>query len=310
MPVLARHRAPPLASQSTKLAHSPARPNSKQDDGAQRSIAEAVEGWYPSHTMTRHQTNLAAVSGGGKTSGLKPVRAHRNLTAEVVERLAAEIRSGRLKPGGRLPTEQELMSVLGVSRTVVREAVAALKADGLVTTRQGAGAFVSSDDSRVPFRIAPEGLATIDDVLDVMELRLAVEVEAAGLAAERVTPSSRRSVEAALEAIEPAIARGEGAVAEDFAFHLAIAKATGNAHFVQFLSFLGRHVIPRQSIRAAVSTPEETRAYLARIQKEHARIAQAIAAGDGSEARRAMRVHLTKSLERYRSLAAQGTKQP
>jgi len=209
-----------------------------------------------------------------------------------VARIAGEIRSGRLAPGARLPTEQELMAAMGVSRTVVREAVAALRAEGLVTTRQGSGAFVAADASRVPFRIDPDGLSSIGDVLEVMELRLAIEVEAAALAAERITP----------ERLTP-IARGEGAVNEDFAFHRVIAEASGNPRFAELLEYLGRHVIPRQSIRVAVSTPQEQRHYLMRIQKEHARIHEAIRDGHSAEARKAMRTHLTRSLQRYRRLA-------
>ena len=104
-------------------------------------------------------------------------------------------------------------------------------------------------------------------------------------------------------AIDRALQRGEGAVAEDFAFHRAIAEATGNAQFPRFLAFLGSHVIPRQSVRLSVDTPAERRAYLERIQHEHARIVAGIAAGDPVEARRAMRDHLTRSLERYRKPA-------
>ena len=70
-------------------------------------------------------------------------------------RLSADIRGGRLAPGARLPTEQALTSALGVSRTVVREAVAALRADGLVVTRRGSGAYVAeSDGLAVPHRRA------------------------------------------------------------------------------------------------------------------------------------------------------------
>ena len=81
------------------------------------------------------------------------------------------------QPGSRLPTEQKLMHAMRVSRTVVREAVAALRAEGLVTTRQGSGAFVAADARRSAFRIDPDGLSSIGDVLNVMELRVAVEVE-------------------------------------------------------------------------------------------------------------------------------------
>src|SRR6478609_5174144 len=106
--------------------------------------------------MTRRIVNLSLPSSTDKSALLRPLLPARNLTSEVVTRIAIEIRSGRLQPGTRLPTEQKLMAAMGVSRTVVREAVAALRADGLVTTRQGSGAFVAGDSRRVPFRIDPE----------------------------------------------------------------------------------------------------------------------------------------------------------
>ena len=202
--------------------------------------------------MTRRPATLAASPGPDKPALLRPLRPGRNLAEEVVARIAGEIRGGRLAPGARLPTEQELMAAMGVSRTVVREAVAALRAEGLVTTRQGSGAFVAADASRVPFRIDPDGLSSIADVLEVMELRLAIEVEAAALAAERITPERLSPIARALRAIEAAIQRGEGAVNEDFAFHRAIAEASGNPRFAELLEYLGRHVIPRQSIRVSV----------------------------------------------------------
>ena len=253
--------------------------------------------------MTRQTRSLVTLPAAGKHTLLRPLRPARNLTDEVIERIKKEISSGRLAPGARLPTEQELMSAMGVSRTVVREAVAALRADGLVMTRQGSGAYVAADVSRVPFRIDPQGLSSIEDVLEVMELRQAIEVEGAALAAERVTPRRLAPIAGALRAIEAAIRKGEGAVNEDFAFHLAIAEASGNPRFAEFLEFLGRHVIPRQSVRVALSTPEEQRQYLMRIQMEHGRIHEAIRNGDPGEARRAMRNHLTGSLKRYRRLA-------
>ena len=264
--------------------------------------------------MIRQLASLASRSSADKRALLRPLQPQRNLAGEVVKRIADAIRGGWLEPGARLPTEQELMAALGVSRTVVREAVAALRADGLVTTRQGSGAFVAADASRVPFRIDPDGLSSIDDVLEVMELRLAVEVEAAALAAERITPARLAPVRRALRAVEAALRRGEGAVEEDFAFHRAVAAASGNSRIAELLEFLGRHVIPRQSVRVSVTSPGEQRSYLARIQEEHGRIVDAIGNGDTGEARKAMRTHLTRSLTRYRRLAerelAAGSKPP
>lgn len=237
------------------------------------------------------------------SSAFRPLAAPRNLTRELVERLSAEITGGKLAPGSKLPTEPELCAALGVSRTVVREAVAALRAEGLVVTRQGVGAFVASDVQRRPFRIDPEGLRSIDEVLEVMELRVGVESEAAGRAAERGTPAQIRRIGDALERIHRAIGKGDIAVDQDFAFHHAVAEAANNAQFPRFLEFLGRFIIPRQSIRVAQERPEDRRGYLEGIQGEHRAIFEAIRNGDATAARTAMRAHLQNSLNRYRRLA-------
>jgi DNA-binding FadR family transcriptional regulator len=227
------------------------------------------------------------------------------LTREIAERIAGEIADAKLPPGAKLPTEQEMVAAMGVSRTVVREAVAALRAQGLVVTRQGAGAFVAADVESRPFRLAFDGLPSIAEVLDVMELRAGVEVEAAALAASRATAAGRRRVGKALAAIDVALRRGENAIDEDFAFHRAIAAATGNPQFLHFLEYLGRFIIPRQSIRVAAHRPEGQRGYLETFQREHVAIHDAIAASDAPAAREAMRRHLGNSQARYRRLAAE-----
>jgi len=236
---------------------------------------------------------------------LRPVTPAPRLTREIAERIADEIATARLSPGAKLPTEQEMVTAMGVSRTVVREAVAALRAQGLIVTRQGAGAFVAADADRRPFQLAFDGLPSIAEVLEVMELRASVEVEAAGLAAERGSATARKRVGTALAAIDVALARGEGAIDEDFAFHRAIAAATGNQQFAHFLEYLGRFIIPRQSIRVAAHRPEGQRAYLETFQREHVAIAEAIVARDVGAAREAMRRHLANSQTRYRRLAAE-----
>lgn len=234
---------------------------------------------------------------------LRPVARPRKLTHEIAERIAAEIMEGKLGPGSRLPSEAEMVEAMGVSRTVVREAVAALRAEGLVTTRQGAGVFVAEDATRRPFRLAVEGLPSLQDVLNVMELRAGIESEGAALAAARATPTDCRRIRAALLAIDAAIARGESAVDEDFAFHRALAEATGNQQFGHFLDYLGRFIIPRQSIRVAAYRLEGQRAYLEMIQGEHRAIYEAVNSGDAAAAREAMGRHLSNSQARYRRLA-------
>lgn len=259
--------------------------------------------------MTVHPEWIAADEGPDKHALLAPLRPARNLTSEVIDRISGEISSGRLQPGARLPTEAEMMNAMGVSRTVVREAVAALKASGMVITRQGAGAFVAPDHARASFRINPDSLSSIADVVGVMELRVAVEIEAAALAAERATAPGLAKIRSALAGIDRAIQRGQSAISEDFAFHLAIATATANPNYVEFLRFLGRHVIPRQSVRTIVATGEQQVSYLKRIQNEHRKIASAIRSRDAAAARRAMRTHLGNSLVRYRRLAGRAAPQ-
>src|SRR4029079_2202057 len=234
---------------------------------------------------------------------LRPIEAPRGLTAELVSRLTADITSGKLPPGSRLPTEQEMIAATGVSRTVIREAVAALRADQLVVTRQGVGAFVA-DNVRRPFRVDFDEHSPLREVLNVMELRTGVEIEAAGLAAERASPAHVKKIADKFNAIQAAIDSEESAVDEDFAFHCAIATATGNPQFTRFLEYLGRFIIPRRSIWKDADLAER-RIQLDIFQKEHEQIVQAIQAGAVSQARAAMQRHLLNSRQRYQKLAAE-----
>src|SRR6478672_3748518 len=149
--------------------------------------------------ISHHTTTPLAVV---KHMRIRPIASEAKLSRRLFEQLAGEMRSGRLSPGERLPTEQELTRAARVSRTVVREAVAALRAEGLVVTRQGVGAFVSAEPQHAPFRIEPERMQTLADVLNVMELRLGVEIESAGIAAERASKAHLRGIANALNAIE------------------------------------------------------------------------------------------------------------
>jgi DNA-binding FadR family transcriptional regulator len=236
---------------------------------------------------------------------IRPLSAERKLSHGLFDQLAEQIKSGRLAAGARLPTEEELSRAARVSRTVVREAVAALRADGLVVTRQGVGAFVSAAPQQAPFRIDPEGMRSIADMLHVMELRLGVEIESAGLAAERATRAQVRAITAALEAMDRAAAQGKDAVDQDLELHRAIAEATGNPQFPRFLQFIGRHLIPRRIVSGMPQSMGGRAAYLELLQTEHRAIVEAIQQHDPRAAREAMRRHLTRSVERYRKLAAQ-----
>jgi len=227
-----------------------------------------------------------------------------NRTQELTQRLAAEILSGRLQPGARLPTEQELSLATGVSRTVVREAVAALRADGLVITRQGLGAFVPADVQRRPFRIDPDEVKSAKDVLQILELRMGLEIEASGLAAERRTGHDLNQIEAALKSIEQEIDIGGNAVDADFRFHLTIFRSVHNRFFPQLLEFLGNFIIPRQILNVENGGDLDRVRYLRKIQSEHVAIYEAIRSQNTTAARAAARRHLSNSLQRYQEISA------
>ena len=240
-----------------------------------------------------------------KLSMFGPRPAQKSLAHELIERMTADITSGKLTPGEQLPTEQELIAATGVSRTVVREAVAALRAEGLVVTRQGVGAFVA-DKARRPFRIDLDERRTLRQMLQVMELRTGVEIEAAGLAAERGTATGKKRMEAAYDAVQSAIKRGENGVDEDFAFHGSIAAAADNPQFLRFLEYLGRVIIPRQSVNVSgLRSPTAQGKYLEKIQNEHLDILDAIRGCDVKQARAAMRRHMLNSRNRYQKMAEQ-----
>jgi GntR family transcriptional repressor for pyruvate dehydrogenase complex len=225
----------------------------------------------------------------------------RTLALELVESLGDRIRDGRLAPGDKLPTEAEIMGQFGVSRTVVREALSKLQASGLVQTRHGIGTFVIGFADGAAFRIAPEQVATLRDVIAVLELRIGVETEAASLAAQRRTAANLAQMRAALDTLTAAIEQGRDTVSPDYQFHLEIARATQNPHFAELMASLGTMIIPRARLNAAGSPLLLLgHDYLQRVNSEHESIFEAIAAQDADAARAAMRTHLANSRERRR----------
>lgn len=243
------------------------------------------------------------MSNASMTSPAPLRRRGRTLAEEVVGNLTESIQQGQLKPGDKLPTESEIMATLGVSRTVVREALSRLQASGLVETRHGIGTFVLNRpiETHSPFRIDPSAMVTAMDVLAMLEFRVSLEAEAASLAATRRSDDQLRAMRRALDDMKRNAAEGSDAVGSDFEFHLSIARATGNRYFTDIMGHLGTMVIPRS--RLQVSQPEREQ-YLERVNFEHESIFDAIERRDPEAAKAAMRMHLTNSRERLRKASA------
>ncbi|MEX8518673.1 MAG: FadR/GntR family transcriptional regulator [Leptothrix sp. (in: b-proteobacteria)] len=231
---------------------------------------------------------------------ISPRRRPRTLALELVDALSERIRNGSLATGAKLPTEAAIVAEFEVSRTVVREAISKLQAAGLVETRHGIGTFVLGIGEAPGFKIMPEQFSTLRDVIAVLELRIGLETEAAGLAAQRRTEANLRVMRQALDAVAQAIDAGLDAVAPDFQFHLEIARATQNSHYAELMAALGSTIIPRERLASPESVSEERRVYLRRVNGEHESIYDAIVSQDPDSARAAMRTHLANSRERRR----------
>lgn len=227
-------------------------------------------------------------------------RRPRNLAQGLVEDMSDRIRGGHIRPGEKLPTESELMRQYGVSRTVVREALSRLQAGGLVETHHGIGTYALEPSGGNDFRVDPADLATVRDVLVLLELRICLESEAAGLAAQRRTDAQLADMRQALDEFRESLGSDGDTITPDFRFHLLIAQATSNRYFADLMSHLGSAAIPRTRINSARIAEEDREQYLARVNLEHEDIYNAIARQEPDAARAAMRTHLSNSRERLR----------
>jgi GntR family transcriptional regulator, transcriptional repressor for pyruvate dehydrogenase complex len=230
------------------------------------------------------------------------LRKTRGLAHVLVDALGERIRSGAYALGSRLPTEAEIIDEFGVSRTVVRDAISRLQTTGQIVTRHGIGSFVQKQSVEAGFKVHPEQLKTLREIVAVLELRMGLETEAAALASMRRSEENLTKMRSALDRFSQAIELGGDGVEADYAFHAELASATQNIHFSQLFESLGSGQIPRAKL-AATQLAAERQAYLRTIHAEHESILQAIANQDGESARAAMRIHLGNSRERRRKAA-------
>lgn len=225
---------------------------------------------------------------------------HHNLSSLVALGITEKISSGEYSVGDQIPIESKLMESYNVSRSVVREAIALLRSEGLLLSRQGKGVFVASKEKSV-LKISADKLGELSEILDILELRLGVEVESAGLAAARQDDSAIARIFNVLEAAGDIDNFIHHPRQLDFDFHMAIAIASGNSYMPKFLDFIGVVIIPPSQLIHDWQ-PALSRDYLRRMHEEHKTIAEAIRSQNIEASREAMRLHLTESLQRYRSL--------
>lgn len=221
-----------------------------------------------------------------------------SLASRVADKLLLKIRNDALAPSTRLPSEHAMAQHFNVSRTVMREAIGFLKADGILISRKGSGIYVAQPGG---LGSAKEDRLTdlaVQSLLNLIEVRRGVEAETTALAAIRRTPGQLAEIEHAMRKIEDAVAAGFDGAEEDMRFHLCIAEATGNTYWVKLVEMFSQ---PARSAAKVTRANEARRIdFGSQVREEHEKITSAIALGDPELARTAAWEHMAKLAERVR----------
>jgi len=223
-----------------------------------------------------------------------PLRAPK-LGDRVYEQIVERIVAGTLGEGDRLPSEHEFCRMFEVSRPVVREALARLRADGIIESRQGSGSYVRRRPVRDLLQYGEASNAA--QLLRCFEFRIALEGEAAALAAVRRTTQDLRAIRRANDACNEAARKGRLGKREDLEFHMAIANASGNALFGETMEML-HDDIQRGMDMAKSLTPPEKQERVRILRAEHSAVVSAIEERDPDRARVAMRAHVGNAQRR------------
>lgn len=225
-----------------------------------------------------------------------------NLSTAVTSALRSEIFSGTLPPGTRLPSEAALIERFSVSRTVIRESLGYLRAEGRVRSVRGSGSFVLAQPRAGAAGIPPSNPGPDTDRdsptppvdhASLIEFRIALEAEAAALGASRRTAPELATIAGALENFGAAGTDPAASLQADLEFHRAVAEASHNPYFTVSLDDLGPAMITMPDERFQAQTH-----HLQLVNQEHGAVHSCIRSGDSLGAAAAMRTHLIQSLHR------------
>lgn len=234
-------------------------------------------------TVNRAEQDGSALFGG-------PLPRNNSVT-EVARRILGEVSSGRLAPGTRLPSERQLAADLGVGRSTIREALAALDLLGVLETRQGAGSYIAGSASDLLPQTIEWGLMLgRPRTLDLVETRQHLEVVIASLATERSTPERIARLDARLREMESSLRDTTAFIEADVAFHMELAAMADNSVLTDILRSI-RSLLEVWIRRTAGSIDVRAQQTL----EDHRKIFDAVATGDPGLARAAMHSHMTEA---------------
>jgi GntR family transcriptional regulator, transcriptional repressor for pyruvate dehydrogenase complex len=216
------------------------------------------------------------------------------LTEQTLQQLIGWLKEGTFRPGSKLPSQNELVEQLGISRTGVREALQVMAALNLIEIRAGLGCFVK--------RVSPEYIINAnvlgvllekEAILEVLETRKILEAGIAALASERASEEDFWLMEDALSRIEKAIARGESVADVAPEFHIAVAKATHNLVLYKLVRSFNQ--LMAKAGELLESSVEDLAAFKQRELDTHRRLYEVIRERDSKRARAAMVEHISNS---------------
>lgn len=222
----------------------------------------------------------------------QPLARRQNLPEELAEVIMRRIESGEFLPGDVLPSEQSLADTFKVSRTVVREALARLKYEGIIESKRGSGPIVKSAVMSRGYDLNVDDL-TRDELREFLEFRIIMEGEAAALAAHRRTPEQVEQLRIYLNAMAQAIENKTSGTEPDYLFHRLIADSATNSYLGEFVKFISTKMW--LGVFHARWRSNQVLEQAEAVYKEHKATFDAIESGDPVEARMAAQHHLLNS---------------
>ena len=218
-----------------------------------------------------------------------------NMPARIYSDILNRIIEGEYKEGERLPTEHMLAERFATSRPTVREALAQLRADGIIATRHGSGTTVMRRPDPDVRRFAP--LETLSDIRRCYEYRVVVESGAASLAAQKAEDEDIAAIRREWDNLQTIIETSGIGAKDDFAFHMAVARASKNQFFITALSGIQEQMVFSMNLSRNLSLVKSIERQRL-VQQEHLEVLEAIQARDAERASAAMRAHLERAVNR------------
>lgn len=223
------------------------------------------------------------------------IRREPSLAQQIVDFITEAIRKGGFAPGEILPSEGELAKQMDVSRTVVREALARMKHEGLLESRKGGRTRVANDLSGSVFRLYANAHKDQNFLVHLYELRAIIESEASALAAVRATEKNLALIRKKYEGLKNALASGRDGTDESQAFHKALIDASGNPHLANFVGWVGKKI---WSFRRNNDLEHDVE-MMSMVQREHEAIIEAIMNRDAAKSREVARQHVIHAARRH-----------